>query len=661
MILATTHLRAIDPVVFNLPVSDSEGLSEQYNVPSDSNCTIPAPISPATYNVEHLPIVDLQSCAPTKTHAELRQYASCDAEIVLLCEANQSGTVTFDTFDTSTREQLGNLTRVFKKTTGRAIVKFKGDYAEVRCGRAEPKVFTRFCGSENSTKIRLRAIQERQKRGRDINDEFHIIMDVHDSISRPSFARSAQEIKKLVHEINSNRQRAHHVFVFHRYSTVAGSHTLPNMTPLFSGHYSRGNSVINMIFPMLRAFGYVTAHSVWYSGFCGVFDWPRSWFDHISPVLFSQPLSYVGENLRPMLREERCKPHQANETTLNPWAVPCTESLTMENSNSSLLCTPECSLRPYPSYMTGGNLREGIGSCFAGERSNQAQYDWSNDFMTSSLYPGTLKFLYQHNMLGHRPPDDMSFRQYEALTANSTKQFLENKNTILFQLSDHGNQHAARRHPFLLMYVPTSLLSRYPNYATALNQNQGRLISTFDLHETLKHILTFPHYSRNCDGLCVDENSPEGTVKTSISLFHTVPPNRSCVDAGIREGHCACGHAHKVLPFASQSKEVQFLMKNMTDWVNDKVVSVKGSQCSTLSDATLVGDVMHEPISHEYIVRFRVKEGLDGGAQFQITAVKSPVDLSWKITDRVQKSRYAVYESCSDPRVGAQWCICQPT
>ena len=99
----------------------------------------------------------------------------------------------------------------------------------------------------------------------------------------------------------------------------------------------------------------------------------------------------------------------------------------------------------------------------------------------------------------------------------------------------------------------------------------------------------------------------------------------------------------------------------MTDWVNDKVVSVKGSQCSTLSDATLVGDVMHEPISHEYIVRFRVKEGLDGGAQFQITAVKSPVDLSWKITDRVQKSRYAVYESCSDPRVGAQWCICQPT
>ena len=30
MILATTHLRAIDPLVFNLSVTDSGGLSEQY-------------------------------------------------------------------------------------------------------------------------------------------------------------------------------------------------------------------------------------------------------------------------------------------------------------------------------------------------------------------------------------------------------------------------------------------------------------------------------------------------------------------------------------------------------------------------------------------------------------------------------------------------------
>jgi len=657
MILATIHVHSSVSDAIHLSVTEAEGLSEQYNVPSDSNCTIPAPISLDVYNEEHRSIVDIQNCPVTQTNAKLRHYSMCDSDIVLLCEANQNATVTFDSFDTETREQLGNLTRTFVKVNGRTSLKFKGDYAEIRCGRAEPKVFTRFCGSKNSKTIRNRAMRERQKRGRDSEDEFHIIMDVHDSISRPTFVRAAQEIKKMVHEINSDERHTHRVFVFHRYSTVSGSHTLPNLTPLFSGHYTRGDYVINMIFPALRAFGYVTAYSAWYSGLFGAFNWPRSWFDHISPVLFNQPLSYVGENLRPMLREERCKPLEV-DATLNPWAVPCTESPATKASD--VLCSPECSLRPYPAYMTAGNLREGIGSCFGGERSNKAQYDWSTDFMTSSLYPGALKFLYQHNMMGHRPPDDMSFRQYEALAANSTRQWLKNKNTIIFQLSDHGNQHTARRNPFLLMYVPTNLLRRYPNFGTALHQNQGRLISTFDLHETLKHILTFPNYSRNCDGLCADENSPEGTVSTSISLFYTVPVNRSCVDAGIMEGHCACGDGHKILPFADRSKEVQYLMKNMVDWVNEKVTSVDGSNCSTLSDATLVGSVMYQPNTREYQVRFRVKEGLDGGAHFQIIARQNLKDLSWQIIDRVQKTRYAVYESCSDPRVGAQWCICQP-
>jgi len=212
------------------------------------------------------------------------------------------------------------------------------------------------------------------------------------------------------------------------------------------------------------------------------------------------------------------------------------------------------------------------------------------------------------------------------------------------------------------MYVPTEMLRRHPSFAEALQKNQERLVSFFDLHETLKHLLTFPKYSTDCYGFCPDMNTPGGTVNTSISLFHTVPADRSCADAGIPEEHCACGDGHKILPFSGKNKKVLHLMDNMLAWVNEKVTSVENTTCSTLSEPKLEQPVLFLPSTHEYQVRFRVREGVDGGAVFQIVARNKPTDSvsSWQILDRVQKSRYAKYDSCSDHRVGRQWCVCQP-
>jgi hypothetical protein len=129
--------------------------------------------------------------------------------------------------------------------------------------------------------------------------------------------------------------------------------------------------------------------------------------------------------------------------------------------------------------------------------------------------------------------------------------------TAVFIVSDHGihygkyydrAQAGPREHALPLAYalLPRSTLARWPKMAAALEANEQRLVSPFDLHgmrdarmracvhpclrshrrasaaATLLHVLSYPE---EADG------GPWGR-----SILSTIPRGRSCDDAGIPPG-----------------------------------------------------------------------------------------------------------------------------
>lgn len=112
--------------------------------------------------------------------------------------------------------------------------------------------------------------------------------------------------------------------------------------------------------------------------------------------------------------------------------------------------------------------------------------------------------------------------------------------TFLIVMGDHGVRFGdirqtqpgklEERLPFLALIPPPWFRHRFPKSERNLRINQNRLVTAFDLHETLKQLLDF--------GI---EDGGKGTLdKRGISLFKEVPANRTCEDAEIKPHFCSC-------------------------------------------------------------------------------------------------------------------------
>ena len=143
-------------------------------------------------------------------------------------------------------------------------------------------------------------------------------------------------------------------------------------------------------------------------------------------------------------------------------------------------------------------------------------------------------------------------------------------NTVLFFLSDHGLRFGASDFrqtdigryetnlPFMYVYVPTWLRNKYSHIERSLQINKNRLSTPFDVHETLNDILYF-------------NGQPQLTDQTArgISLFRSIPANRTCDSAGIPDIYCSCLERQPILltdPLVVNTsniilKEIQHLLK----------------------------------------------------------------------------------------------------
>ncbi|XP_064462767.1 uncharacterized protein LOC135373599 [Ornithodoros turicata] len=110
-------------------------------------------------------------------------------------------------------------------------------------------------------------------------------------------------------------------------------------------------------------------------------------------------------------------------------------------------------------------------------------------------------------------------------------------NTVVAFLSDHGLRIGSIRNtyvgwyedslPFAFLLFPDWFLERYPQYAKALETNQRRLTTHYDMHATLLQMRDFPNMKRT-------------DTKRGLSLFYEVPENRTCAAASIPDHLCTC-------------------------------------------------------------------------------------------------------------------------
>lgn len=117
------------------------------------------------------------------------------------------------------------------------------------------------------------------------------------------------------------------------------------------------------------------------------------------------------------------------------------------------------------------------------------------------------------------------------------------ENTVLLTLSDHGFRiggaslthigRAENNSPWLMMHVPKRVLEKYPWVHKSLEENTQRLVTAYDIHETIHNIL-------NNKALVKRYGPPISSSLVPRSLFTPIPHDRTCAEAGIDGKYCTC-------------------------------------------------------------------------------------------------------------------------
>lgn len=116
--------------------------------------------------------------------------------------------------------------------------------------------------------------------------------------------------------------------------------------------------------------------------------------------------------------------------------------------------------------------------------------------------------------------------------------------------SDHGHRFDSIREtligrleerlPFFAMYSPPDLIKTNPSITENLKTNTGRLTSLYDAYYTAMDIL---HLGTRPGHALGESGSQRG-----VSLFGTIPVNRTCADAGIPDHYCVCEEEETLAP-----------------------------------------------------------------------------------------------------------------
>ncbi|GBL97188.1 hypothetical protein AVEN_144622-1 [Araneus ventricosus] len=250
-------------------------------------------------------------------------------------------------------------------------------------------------------------------------------------------------------------------------------------------------------------------------------------------------------------------------------------------------------------------------------------------------------------------------------------------NTLLVLFSDHGLRYGKicntyigkfeARLPLMYIHVPKWFLDQNPGIAENMQINQDRLMTLFDVHATMVHLLDF---KKNRTQRAMDS--------LGNSLFEEISPYRTCSDAKIQPHFCPCQTFDSVV---ISSPEAINASQAVVDDINSKLQPY-GGVCEVLEVDTIMdarvgkvdeymlkylkteNEVINKtiyigkgvPTLDDYMITLVTKPG---GAVFEGSVRHNPKDDSYGVLGISRISMYGNTSWCIDSQKMKIFCYCK--
>ncbi|XP_066295660.1 uncharacterized protein [Branchiostoma lanceolatum] len=172
-------------------------------------------------------------------------------------------------------------------------------------------------------------------------------------------------------------------------------------------------------------------------------------------------------------------------------------------------------------------------ACVGSTPAHQATLDYTRDF--TNKYSDGLMFVLSsihETSRTQRSASDFATIDsdiYSLLKFWNHKLLLQNSIVVVFSdlvdVATEGGTEDDTVLPFMSIALPPHIKDQYPEIMANLKVNQNRATSPFDLHRTLLEVLDY-------------KPRQNGQYSRESSLFHEIPADRSCQQAGIPKEHC---------------------------------------------------------------------------------------------------------------------------
>jgi hypothetical protein len=317
------------------------------------------------------------------------------------------------------------------------------------------------CGNHDKLVVRVAGRRVKPVKGPQPKDKLNILLIFIDAMSRPQFFRSLPKTQKKMEALHKSGKM--HLNQFFRYGVV-GFNTNPNSLGLFAGvRVTKGKSGLP-IWEDYRNNGYVAGET---NDQCE--DWDSS-YNHRAKV------SYDHDLLAPF-------------------------------------CLPEYHPRtgfPFGNFKGPYSI---LRRCLTGRYVHQYAVDYTKDFIKT--YDGTNPWFFRTTFIEAHESTASVLKLIDGDLADLIGSLDDEtlNRTAIFMVSDHGLHVGFRflfskqgfvehKLPFLTTLIPERFLNDYPELRQNLDENEQKLISSFDIHATFKDLLNFdiklePHEKDN--------------------------------------------------------------------------------------------------------------------------------------------------------------------
>lgn len=238
-------------------------------------------------------------------------------------------------------------------------------------------------------------------------------------------------------------------------------------------------------------------------------------------------------------------------------------------------------------------------------------------------------------------------------------------NSVLVLFSDHGIRYGEIRNtyigkfedkmPFMYIHFPKWFLEQHPDMAKNLETNQERLVTLFDVHATMIHLLDINQ----------DRASPEiRSMTEGSSLLTEISSDRTCEQANIKEHFCPC-QSYELVP--ADDLMASAAAKEIVDDINRQLLPFKDSCAHLELESILDARVSEVEVEwhasegdyyphRDYLITIVTKPGQ---ATFDSTVRLDPTTRDFNVLGISRTNMYGDQSKCIDSHKMKLFCFCK--